>query len=294
MDNYEIAPYANLLVYKKGITFKEAKAIIKDKKLEGLRIFAHLKDDRLDSLDFLKDYSFLERLDIASVVDYNFEFLESLSQLKSLSIDIEGTNEINLSHLYNLKSLTINGNHPLIGFEDLLKLNYLSLMGYNEDILTIVAKQLNLKELTISSSPIKTLNGLQNLTYLEKISLRNCKKLISIKELNNLSNLRDLKIDTCPKLNNISYLTNLPNLSILKLNDCKGIQSLDFLVKLNKLTELYLLGNTNILNGDLKPAANIMKVYTRNRSHYNIKFETHAQEQIINNNLEYLKRHFEN
>jgi hypothetical protein len=35
------------------------------KQLEGLRIFAHLKDERLENLDFLKDFTFLERLDIS-------------------------------------------------------------------------------------------------------------------------------------------------------------------------------------------------------------------------------------
>ena len=74
----EISPYGSLLVYKKEYSAKDVSTIIKEHKLRGLRIFAQLKDDRLYNLDFLRDFSFLEVLDITSIDDYSFDFLNKL------------------------------------------------------------------------------------------------------------------------------------------------------------------------------------------------------------------------
>jgi len=69
----EISPYGSLLVFKKGYTLQFVKRVISEKNLRGLRIFSFF-EERLDNLDFLNEYSFLEALDITSINDFDFGF----------------------------------------------------------------------------------------------------------------------------------------------------------------------------------------------------------------------------
>ena len=73
--NIRISPFGSLLVYKKGYTPAFVAKTIRNHNLRGLRIFAHLKEDRLQDVDFLGEYDFLEALDITSLDDYDFGFL---------------------------------------------------------------------------------------------------------------------------------------------------------------------------------------------------------------------------
>lgn len=98
----------NLLVYKDGYSPESVAKIIKDKKLAGLRIFSILKSDQVESLDFLKDYTFLTTLSITSMRDYDFGFLKALSKLTNFSINVKGTNEIDFSSQAELKDLSLN------------------------------------------------------------------------------------------------------------------------------------------------------------------------------------------
>src|ERR1051325_946745 len=103
----EIAPYGNLLVYKKDYTPEFVKEVIEERRLDGLRIFDHLEP--LSSLAFLRDYGFLEKLDIDSIHDHNYGFLRCLKNLRSLGIGIstKEENEIDLSDLENLEVLAL-------------------------------------------------------------------------------------------------------------------------------------------------------------------------------------------
>jgi hypothetical protein len=84
MNKIEISPYRNLLVYQKGYTPDFVLETITDKKLKGLRIFAQLKEQRLKSIDFLKEFDFLESLDITSVDDFDFSSLKELKNFDAL------------------------------------------------------------------------------------------------------------------------------------------------------------------------------------------------------------------
>lgn len=87
LDRIEIAPFGNLLVYKKGYTADYVRDTIMKKKLGGLRIFSVLKEEKVDNVDFLKEYGFLEALDITSMQDFYFGFLHHLKDIKRLSIN---------------------------------------------------------------------------------------------------------------------------------------------------------------------------------------------------------------
>ena len=291
-DNIEIAPFDNLLVYKKEYTPEIVLRIMTERKLGGLRIFAVLKDDRLESLDFLREFSFLERLDITSALDYDFGVLQDLAKLKKLSISTDGSNEINLSNLHELGYLSIKWRKKITGLENCTKLSSLTLIEFKERDLQKIQGLTNLVELRIKTGTIENLSGAEKLMNLQSLNLGNCKKLQSIKAINHLLNLKELYLDACPNINDYDEVTDLPNLETLSLTDCGKVQSLKFIERYTALQKLSFLGNTVIVDGDLVPAKRIKSVEHKHYSHYNVKLENPSYNQNIKNNLDKIKNRF--
>ncbi|MFT3750123.1 MAG: hypothetical protein QM768_17530 [Agriterribacter sp.] len=291
-DDIEIAPFDNLLVYKKGYTPEIVSKIITEKSLGGLRIFAVLKEDRLESLDFLRSYIFLEKLDITSVSDYDFSFLQNLTRLKKLSINTEGNNEINLGSLCELQYLSIKWRKKIVGLENCTKLSSLTLIEYKERDLQKIGILQGLVELRIKTSAVETLSGADKLINLRNLNVGNCKKLQLIEAINHLQNLNGLYLDACPNIKDYEEVTDLPSLETLDLTDCGKVQSLKFIERYPALQKLSLLGNTIIVDGDLVPAKRIKSLQHKHYSHYNVKLENPSYNQNIKNNLEKIKNLF--
>src|SRR3954469_1935838 len=99
MIPYKLAPYAKLIVYNKELTPEFVYKVTQKDNLKGLRIFADLPDERLESLDFLKEYRFLKRLDITTVIenDFNYDFFKQLQNLEHLSLSISVLNKKSIS-----------------------------------------------------------------------------------------------------------------------------------------------------------------------------------------------------
>lgn len=288
----EISPYGNMLVYKKGYTADFVKKAIVQNGLEGLRIFDHL--DRLESLDFLKEYSFLKKLHIHCMHDQDYSFLQALYNLEDLSIggSVKNINEINLGNQKNLKILGINWRKKIIGLENCTNLLSLTVTEFKEKDLQKIAILTSLINLYIKTASIETLEGIKNLINLQNLHIGNCKKLQSIKAINHLVKLKELYLSTCPNINDYDEVTDLPNLETFSLTDCGKVQSLKFIERYPSLQKLSLLGNTVIVDGDLVPAKRIKSLQHKHYSHYNVKLENPSYNQNVKNNLEKIKNWF--
>ncbi len=291
IDNVEIAPFDNLLVYKKEYTPEIVRQIITEKKLGGLRVFSILKEDRITDIDFLREYEFLERLDITSSRDYSFDFLEKLVNLRKLSINVDGKNKIDVSHLSQLEHLSVKWRNKIVGIENCVRLVSLCLIDYKERDLTKVGVMSMLSELELKTSSIEELYDLGGFLGLKRLSLINCKKLSSIESLDGL-NIEYIEIDTCPAIHDFSTLGGLPKLKKIIISECGKIKSIGFVTKLPFLSELSILGNTDIIDGDLMPAKNISSVHYAHRKHYNMKLENHAYAKVVKGNLNLIKKLF--
>lgn len=289
----EISPNGSLLVYKNKYSAEYARSIIQEQKLCGLRIFAQLKDDRLPDLDFLSEYSFLEALDITSVDDCNFGFLAHLKNLKDLTINVVGKNTIDLSNQINLENLTIQWRKgKILGLDKCYKITSLCLVDYEEEDLTPIASLINLYDLKVKTASVKNVNGIENFTNLKSLLLGNCKKLSSICKLDKLKNATSVSFELCPQIIDYELIGCLSNLENLQISDCKSISTIRFLQKLPSLNRLVLLGNTDVLDGDLIPAKNIKEVFYKHRKHYNIKIDKKNYDSMIKNNLKKIKGMF--
>jgi hypothetical protein len=291
-NKIEIPPFDNLLIYKKGYTAEVVSKIISERKLEGLRIFAVLKDDRLESLDFLHRFTFLERLDVTSALDYDFNFLQDLARLKKLSISTEGSNEINLCSLHELQYLSIKWRKKITGLENCTKLSSLTLVEFKEKDLQKIEALKTLVELRIKTAAIQNLNGADKLINLHSLNVGNCKKLQTIKAIHHMAKLKELYLDACPNIKDYEEVTDLPSLETLSLIDCGKVQSLKFIERYPSLEKLSLLGNTIIVDGNLVPAKRIKSVEHKHYNHYNVELENPSYNQNVKNNLEKLKNWF--
>ena len=272
MNNIEIAPFDNLLVYKCSYNPSFVKETIERQKLNGLRIFTYSGEKPIN-LDFLEEYYFLDYLSITTQIDYDFGFLKKLPQLKKLSLGAYGKKEIDLSNQTNLESLGINWRKNILGIESCINLKRICLVDWKEKNLKPITVLENLQELVIKSASITALVEVNHLLKLEHILLGNCTQLKSLSGLNGLPKLKDIDIISCSKIMDYESLTDLPDLEELAITDCNKVKSINFISNFKKLRKLVLNGNTDIEDGNLLVAKDIAQVICPNRRHYNLRFK---------------------
>lgn len=272
IKNFEISPTGNLLVYKKEYSKEFIESTIRKEKLNGLRIFAHLKEDRLDSFDFLSEFTFLESLSIASLDDADFSFLNNLDKLKGLSLYLQGNNIIDLTSLTHLQKLSIQWRKGRVkGIENCQNLKSLFLIEYKEQDLDPIKNLAGLNELVIKTASIKSLKGVEKLINVRTMLLGACRSLTSITDISYLKDLTSLKIDMCRRIEDYQALNTLTKLEDLRIVDSGKINSINFLHHLKNLKTFHLLADVDVVDGDLTPAQNIEDVFCRPRKHYNIQ-----------------------
>jgi hypothetical protein len=192
-----------------------------------------------------------------------------LRNLNRLSIFVEGNNSIDLSCLTNLEHLAIKWRRGKInGLEKCAKLKSLCLVEFEENDLVPISLNVNLQHLQIKTSSIQTLDGICELDLLESILLGNCRALKLVKSLNGKKLLRSLEFEVCSKMADLNQLNELPNLEYLRMTDCGKVESIRFVRNFTLLERLEILGNTNIVDGDLSPSAGIADKFIRPRKLY--------------------------
>lgn len=294
MDNQiEISPYGNLLVYKHGYSAGFVRSVIEERKLEGLRVFSILKDQKVENTDFLKKYTFLKSLDITSSCDYDFSFLSYLKGLHNLTINTADSKDtIDLSSLENLETLSINWRKGKIsGLEKCTKLTSLVISEYKEENFSPI-KSVNLISLKIKTSTIKSDQGIENLPKLKHLELGNCRKLKSLNSIKQLKNLETLLLNSCSNIADYHPLEALSSLKELNITDCKNINTIGFISNLPNLSKLSLLGNSIVIDGNMTPAQNIKELFYRHYDHYNLKIETKKHDDLVKSNLKKIKNLF--
>lgn len=287
-SNIEISPFGNNLMFKSGYNKDFVFTILQERNLDGIKI--NTRWENITDLSFLSEYEFLESLDVVGVGDFNFSFLISLKKLKKLSISIEGNNVIDLSNQTNLESLSLHWRKgKILGLEQCVKITSLCLVNYSEKDFIPISSLLSLEDLKVKTALINSCDGLMSLTKLKSILLGNCKKLSSLDGLGNLKNTTSIAFDLCPQIKNYDEIVNLHKLENLQITDCKGVDSIKFIDSLVRLKKLSLLGNTDILDGDLVPAKKVKEVFYKHRKHYNVTIENKEYDSLVKSNLNKLK-----
>lgn len=234
----------NVVFITSGNLKQNLEALVKEKDINTIRL---TDDYKLDNLDFLRSYNldFIESIDILSDSVINFEGVYSLRKLKRINSQ---NSKIDYTKFKNLKSigLEIVDKYSLEKISLLTNLERLGLYNkYAEIDLSILSKNINLKQLNIRSSKLKSLKGLENFKELELLGLFHNRSLTSLEGISKDNiKLRKIEIYSAPKLFEVNnYLKELQNLSFLQL-DSKKIDSFEFL---NSLKKIELVGIHNLI-----------------------------------------------
>ncbi|HBK70985.1 MAG TPA: hypothetical protein DDZ39_04890, partial [Flavobacteriaceae bacterium] len=167
-------------------------------------------------LSFLKGLCFLEELFITMYgnENINFSFLLNLINVRSLGIHVHKKKSIidlvNNSNLEFFSFEYFDKNTTVNSLENCLKLKEISLSEYHLDTLENLGKLKILESLTIKSSKLRSLKGIENFINLKYLYVGGIRRLKSISAINEMQNLEEVVVDGCRQINDFELLTEIP------------------------------------------------------------------------------------
>lgn len=132
----------------------------------------------------------------------NLDALYRLKNLETLSINTEKMHkfEIDVSKITALKELVLDGYKPCVyNIGKAKQLEVLVLYGYKNSDLNEFAGLLNLRDLRLFHSEIKSLDGIENMTNLEHLEIAWAKNLQDISALDRLEQKHEISGVLLPK-----------------------------------------------------------------------------------------------
>ncbi len=217
----------------------------------------------------------LTGLSLALRDEVNVDFLCRLPNLEVLVVTGDVRDLRAISHLQDLRTLTLNvPSRPKIPL-DLASLPRLTDLGcYWNDGFSSLFDCAGLRNLFLFNPPDVDLSRIGTLTSLERLELSQGRKLRSTEGVDRLSRLRvlglygqsaltslagvrelqeldQLMIEGCRRIASLEEISGLRALRALKFADCGRVDSFEPLRGLAQLEEIYAWGSTQIADGKL-------------------------------------------
>ena len=161
-------------------------------------------------LNFLLQPEFqdLEGVNIFGQIN-NLAPLEKINTIKYLDLRCERKGKIDFSSFPNLKYLNCEYSKRYKNLCSLNKLESLSLIGYSGATLEEFRHLQSLNELNLIFANCESLIGLHLLSNLQKLTLDECKKLVTLNGIGEENTLCELLISDCRNLKDFSSLDKL-------------------------------------------------------------------------------------
>ena len=222
-----------------------------------------------------KYYGRLERKGVKYVNRYDIRSIYSLSKLKSIWVtDLEEPHivselEIHLDRFPKLEQYIGHFRYAR-GLGDAVKLKSLMISGYDKEDFGNLSDLKYLDTLSVASSKIRTLSGLEGFGNIQYLSLSYNRSLTDISALNTARSLRALRIENCGKIEDFSVLEGLSELRLLEISGRNELPSIGFIRQMKSLKTLIL--GADVLDGDLSPCLELQYAYcSKSRRNYNLK-----------------------
>ncbi|WP_340614668.1 hypothetical protein [Xenorhabdus thailandensis] len=209
-----------------------------------------LRGDELPSLEALPDLLGI------SILGFNIKSIDSIHSLKKLrylGISTYCNTPIRFENFPDLEGCSFDWRKKSDSLFECRNLKGLGLGKYPYNDLKPFQFLTKLERLTLMTSRIKSLEGIDHLKNMTYLSLANLRGLTSLDGIEHLSKLENLDINTCRKITHINQLETLENLKEVFINNCNEIESLKPLRNLKKLEKVLFYESTNIVDGDLSP-----------------------------------------
>ena len=275
MDNVEID----------GLKFRAHKGVLKElvfqgydlkKELEALEkygienvcICRYDSKDRINDLDFLKDYPFIKGVTLSpDDANFNIDGLYSLTNLERL---LAGKHKIDFMAFPHLKVLDTRYPRPC-EFPDEIHTLYLWYSKFKGKGLSSVRFPKAIKLLDITWSDLDDLTGMPS--GLENFTIAYTRKLSSLAGLeNSSSSLNRVMLDHCPNLRDYSSLYECHNLSSLVIGDCREMPGIGFVNGMKDLRH-FVFDGTVVRDHDLSPLKGLPFVSFTNNKEYNYRLK---------------------
>ncbi len=244
--------------------------------IKGL-IISHDKGYRATNVDFLRNYPFIEFITIQYYGNIDLSGIHHLEQLKQLVLNIIANDNqpIDFTCFPYLEDCRFSWRPKAKSLFECNSLKFLRINKFKKEDLVDLRKLSNLSCLQITSSPIKSLKGIERLN-LKALGLYYLTKLESLAHIEGLvSTLKELDIQACKRINSIREVVSLENLEKLGVNNCGEIDSIKPISNLKRLNRFEFWESTNILDGNMTPCLGLKEIAFKNREHY-----THTNEDI--------------
>jgi hypothetical protein len=163
--------------------------------------------------------------------------------------------------------------HSLFGLRSLRRINVL---GFPHIDLTCWEQNTRATSLSLSSSSLQSLGGIERFPSVKTLHLYRCRNLKSLEALADSSSIQVLHLAQCSGVDDLSPIARLPGLRILEIEDCHTIRSVAPLAQCKKLERLQIAGNTIVADGDFSPLRSLPElkdVLLAHRKHYSHRAE---------------------
>ncbi|NFQ73566.1 DUF5050 domain-containing protein [Clostridium botulinum] len=235
----DISPISNMEKLKDiNLSKNKVKDIsyLKDLKLHHL----DLRDNKIENIEVLKDKTSLQHLYLANNSIKDFLPISNLKNLQILYLSHNNSSNYDYAKGYynNLKDKDFKLNIPIEFkdkvFEELVRKEINKPSGY------VYPSDLeNIKELDFHNAHIEKLNGIENMTALEKLNLSGT-DIKDISLLKYLTNLREVNISNT-SISDITALESSIYIRYLNLNKTE-ITTLEVIKKFEHIEKLYVSG----------------------------------------------------
>jgi hypothetical protein len=267
-------------LYLESHRIDESVAFMKSEKIVGM--------DLISCHGFLsKDLSCLSKFDFVKHINILLRNIEdispiyTLSNLETLTLQTDDNSAIDFKQFPNLKTVAFVWRPKSDSLFACTKLEMLRIRNYKaktNDLLHF-SNMIGLKSLTLVTSPIQSLAGIENLQNLEELSLNYLSKLNNIEHIKHLKNLVDLEFESCKAISSYEPISKLNQLKRLVFDKMGQIPSVEPFSALENLEWLGWYEKTTITDGDLSPLLNLpklIKLAIPRRKHY-----SHTDEEIL-------------
>jgi len=242
----------------------------------------HAKGWRGSDLSFLSELSYLKSFNILELRPsiQNIDPIHFLHELRYLGVTTYCSTEIRFSEFPKLEDCGLEwGTRKAQSLFDCKSLKKLFVNRYKGKDIEPFTRLTELESLTIYTAPIVSLQGIEPLHKLRRLSIALFRKLASLAGIQGLTQLEELHISTCRSFHSIVEVSCLTHLRKLILANCGDIDSFKPLEKLSNLEEVIFYESTNVIDGDLLPLMQLKKLSSvtfQNRRHYSHRREEFA------------------
>ncbi|MEV8147187.1 hypothetical protein AB0O52_03445 [Arthrobacter sp. NPDC080073] len=183
--------------------------------------------------------------------------------LVSLSIDSHPSATIDLERLPLLRGLAADWHQVQGSIRFAPRLERLYLGHYSESDLGPLASLASLACVVMNDYPrVRSLDGMEDMPWLAELGVHVAKNLEDITALSRSSSpiLETLQLSSCRKVVDLVPVASCPSLRFFEFSDCGDVSTVAPLAGLNRLEQLYLYGTTKIIDGDLRPIAQLPRL----------------------------------